>query len=156
MITIIAVGQRQPDWVNAAFQDYAGRLSGLWEINLKEIKAEPRTTGKTVQAMKHAEAERIRAALPKQSPRILALDEHGKAQTTQQFARLLKDETGQHQQLAFLIGGPDGHDEALKRECHHMLRLSDMTLPHGLARVLLAEQIYRAWSLLNNHPYHRA
>jgi 23S rRNA (pseudouridine1915-N3)-methyltransferase len=156
MITIIAVGQKQPDWVNAAFEDYASRLSGQWEINLKEVKAEPRTSGKTVQAMKLAEAERIRVALPRQSPRILALDEHGKAQTTQQFAALLEAETSQHQQLAFLIGGPDGHDETLKQQSHHVLRLSDMTLPHGLARVLLAEQIYRAWSLLNNHPYHRA
>lgn len=156
MITIIAVGQKQPDWVNAAFQDYASRLAGQWEISLREIKAEPRTTGKTVQAMKLAEADRIRAALPRQSPRIFALDEHGKACTTQQFAVLLEAETGRYQQLAFLIGGPDGHDDNLKRESHHVLRLSDMTLPHGLARVLLAEQIYRAWSLLNNHPYHRA
>jgi 23S rRNA (pseudouridine1915-N3)-methyltransferase len=156
MITIIAVGQKQPDWVNIGFQDYAGRLSGQWEIRLKEVKAEPRTSGKTVEAMKLAEAERIRAALPKQSPRILTLDEHGKACTTQQFAALLQAETSQHSHLAFLIGGPDGHDDTLKRESHHVLRLSDMTLPHGLARVLLAEQLYRAWSLLNNHPYHRA
>lgn len=156
MITIIAVGQKQPDWVNTAFEDYASRLAGQWEINLKEVKAEPRTSGKTVQAMKLAEAERIRAALPKQSPRIFALDEHGKAYTTQQFAVLLEAETSRYQQLAFLIGGPDGHDDTLKRESHHVLRLSDMTLPHGFARVLLAEQIYRAWSLINNHPYHRA
>lgn len=156
MITIIAVGQKQPDWVNTAFEDYASRLNGQWGISLKEVKAEPRTTGKTVEAMKLAEAERIRAALPRQSPRIFALDEHGKAHTTQQFAALLEAETSRYQQFAFLIGGPDGHDDTLKRESHHVLRLSDMTLPHGLARVLLAEQIYRAWSLLNNHPYHRA
>lgn len=156
MITIIAVGQKQPGWVNEAFKDYANRLSGQWAISLKEIKAEARTTGKTVEAMKLAEAQRIRAALPKQSPCIFALDEHGKACTTQQFADLLDTETGRYQQLAFLIGGPDGHDEALKLESHHILRLSDMTLPHGFARVLLAEQIYRAWSLLNKHPYHRA
>lgn len=156
MITIIAVGQKQPDWVNTAFEEYAGRLSGQWQILLKEVKAEPRTTGKTVEAMKLAEAERIRVVLPKQSPCVFTLDEHGKAHNTQQFATLLETEISRNQQLAFLIGGPDGHDEKLKRESNHLIRLSDMTLPHGLARVLLAEQIYRAWSLLSNHPYHRA
>lgn len=156
MITIIAVGQKQPDWVNAAFEDYAHRLSGLWEINLKEVKAEPRTTGKTVEAMRLAEADRVRAAIPKQDAFVCALDEHGKSFTTQQFAVFLDSAVSQHSHLAFLIGGPDGHDTALKRESQQLLRISDMTLPHGLARVLLAEQIYRAWSLLNSHPYHRA
>ena len=156
MITVIAVGQKQSDWVNAAFEDYASRLSGQWQILLKEVKAEPRTTGKTVEAMKLAEAERIRVALPKQSPCIFTLDERGKSYTTQQFAARLEIEINRHQHLAFLIGGPDGHDETLKQDSHHLIRLSDMTLPHGLARVLLAEQLYRAWSLLNHHPYHRA
>ncbi len=156
MIAIIAVGQKQSDWVNAAFEDYAHRLSGLWEINLKEVKAEPRTTGKTVEAMRLAEADRVRAAIPKHDAFVCALDEHGKSFTTQQFAVFLETTLGRSSQLTFLIGGPDGHDEALKGEAHQLLRISDMTLPHGLARVLLAEQIYRAWSLLNSHPYHRA
>lgn len=156
MISIIAVGLKQPDWVNTAFEEYAGRLSGLWEINLKEVKAEPRTTGKTVEAMRLAEAERVRAAIPKQDAFVCALDEHGKSFTTQQFAGFLESALSQHSHLTFLIGGPDGHDETLKRESHQLLRISDMTLPHGLARVLLAEQVYRAWSLLNSHPYHRA
>jgi 23S rRNA (pseudouridine1915-N3)-methyltransferase len=156
MITVIAVGQKQPDWVSAAFDDYANRLSGLWEIQLKEVKAEPRTTGKTAKAMKLAEAQRIRAAIPKQDAFVCALDERGRALTTEQFAALMESTLSRHAHLTFLIGGPDGHDEALKHESQQLLRISDMTLPHGLARVVLAEQIYRAWSMLNNHPYHRA
>jgi len=155
MISIIAVGQKQPDWVNQAFLDYAGRLSGDQKILLKEVKAEPRTTGKTVTAMRSAEAQRIIAA----SDRIeilVALDERGKRFSTEEFADFIEGLRRESRDIAFLIGGPDGLDEQLKKKCQHLMSLSPMTLPHGLARVLLAEQLYRAWSLANPHPYHRA
>jgi 23S rRNA (pseudouridine1915-N3)-methyltransferase len=157
---VIAVGQKQPDWVVTAFEDYASRLPADQPLSLVEVKAEPRTTGKTVPAMKAAEAERIRTVLLKGNQVIkIALDEHGKTLTTLEFSQLIEKcrlEGGQGGDIAFLIGGPDGLDESLKAQCQHQIRISSMTLPHGLARVLLAEQLYRAWSLQNNHPYHRA
>ena len=106
-------------------------------------------------ALLQAEAERLWAGIPKDAVTI-ALDEHGKAVTTEEFAALIErfGQTATH--LVFLIGGPDGVDPKLKLESHQTLRLSSMTLPHGMARVLLIEQLYRARSLLSGHPYHRA
>ena len=155
MILILAVGQRQPAWVNDAVADYLGRFPESQRPQLKEIKAEPRTTGKPVAALLKAEAERLRASIPKDAVTVV-LDEHGKTVTTQEFSILIEkfEQTATH--LVFLIGGPDGLDPKLKSESHLTLRLSAMTLPHGMARVLLSEQLYRARSLLNHHPYHRA
>ena len=101
------------------------------------------------------EAERIRAALPKDSI-IVIMDERGHDLTSQKLAQQLSKWSLEGRPIAFVIGGADGIDPNFKRECHYMLRLSSLTLPHAMARVLLLEQIYRSWSLLNNHPYHRA
>ena len=155
MILILAVGQRQPAWVNDAVADYLGRFPESQRPQLREIKAEPRTTGKPVAALLQAEAERLRAGIPKDGVTI-ALDEHGKAVTTEEFAALNERFGQTATNLVFLIGGPDGVDPKLKLESHQTLRLSSMTLPHGMARVLLIEQLYRARSLLSGHPYHRA
>lgn len=155
MIVILAVGQRQPAWVNDAVADYLDRFPENQRPQLKEIKAEPRTTGKPVAALLQAEASRLRAVIPKGST-VIALDEHGKAVTTQEFAALIERFEQTATSLVFLIGGPDGLDPKLKSEAWQTLRLSSMTLPHGMARVLLTEQLYRARSLLNHHPYHRA
>lgn len=159
MILIVAVGQKQPAWVNEAFEDYAKRLPPDWAIELKEIKAEPRTTGKTPAAMMAAEAERIQAFLQKEksggSFATIALDERGKDLDTLQFARLLSKLRSEHAGIAFLIGGPDGIDLELKKKSHSVMRLSSLTLPHGLARVVLVEQLYRTWSISTSHPYHR-
>jgi len=167
MISVVAVGQKQPAWVNDGYNDYANRFPSDQRLKLIEVKAEPRTTGKTVEAMKAAEAERIIAAVskgkisPKSSGRslgdieLIALDERGQSFTTEEFSLWMKKLKANHREIAFIIGGPDGLDETLKERCSYQIRLSDMTLPHGLARVLLAEQIYRAWSLEHNHPYHR-
>lgn len=154
MILILAVGQRQPAWVNDAVADYLSRFPESQRPQLKEIKTEPRTTGKPVAALLQAEAERLRASIPKDTVTVV-LDEHGKTLTTQEFAALLEKLEQSALNLIFLIGGPDGLDPRLKSGSHQVLRLSSMTLPHGMARVLLAEQLYRAWSLLNHHPYHR-
>jgi 23S rRNA (pseudouridine1915-N3)-methyltransferase len=105
--------------------------------------------------MKAAEAERITAAIPKDAI-CVALDERGQDLTTQAFSDWLTRLKEDSRHIVFIIGGPDGLDEELKRRCTKLIRLSSMTLPHGMARVLLAEQLYRAWSLANNHPYHRA
>ena len=149
-----AVGTRLPDWMNAGFAEYAKRMPRELPLELVEIKPEPRTTGKTVDAMMAAEAKRIEAALPARCRRI-ALDERGEALDTQALAKRLGQWQDGGDDIAFLVGGPDGLDPALKQSAHEKLRLSSLTLPHGLARVVLAEALYRAHSLRCGHPYHR-
>lgn len=149
-----AVGTRLPDWMNAGFAAYAKRMPRELPLELVEIKPEPRTLGKNVDAMLAAEAKRIDAALPTRCRRI-ALDECGETLDTRALARRLADWLAQGDDVAFLIGGPDGLDPALKQGARERLRLSSLTLPHGLARVVLAEALYRAHSLRSGHPYHR-
>jgi len=154
-LIVVAVGVRMPDWVETGWKEYARRLPGDCPLELKEIKPEPRTSGKTAAQMMQAEARRIEAAIPPASLRI-ALDEHGKDISTMALARELENWRTSGQDIVFLIGGPDGLDAELKRSCHGKLRLSSLTLPHPMVRVLLAEQLYRAWSIMTGHPYHRA
>jgi 23S rRNA (pseudouridine1915-N3)-methyltransferase len=157
-LVLVAVGQRQPAWADAAYDDFAKRFPAECRLELKAVKAEPRTSGKTVQAMLAAEGERIEsaiAALSKGARRVV-LDERGERRTTLQLAERLRFWRGDGRDVALVIGGPDGLDAPLKASADETLRLSDLTLPHAFARVLLAEALYRAWSLLNNHPYHRA
>jgi 23S rRNA (pseudouridine1915-N3)-methyltransferase len=154
-LCIIAVGQRMPHWVDTAFDDYAKRMPSEYRLLLKEVKAEARTTGKTVPALMAAEAERLQQALPKQAY-VIALDERGKDLTTVQIAQHLQQWQHDTPSVAFLIGGADGLAPELKTQARAQWRLSSLTLPHGLVRVMLAEQLYRAWSLLQGHPYHRA
>jgi 23S rRNA (pseudouridine1915-N3)-methyltransferase len=151
---IIAVGTRMPPWVADGFADYAGRMPRMARIALTEVKAEPRTTGKTVPQLMAAEAVRIEAALPQDAERVI-LDEHGRDFTTEQLARWIESRLGSGRDLAFVIGGPDGLCPSVKSAAQLQMRLSSMTLPHGMARLLLAEQLYRALSLLQGHPYHR-
>ena len=153
-LRLVALGNRLPDWMNAGFAEYAKRMPRELPLELVEIKPEPRTMGKTVEAMMAAEAKRIDAALPARCRRI-ALDERGEALDTQALAKRLGQWQDGGDDIAFLIGGPDGLDPALKQGAHEKLRLSALTLPHGLARVVLAEALYRAHSLRCGHPYHR-
>lgn len=151
----IAVGQRMPDWVEIAWRDYAKRLPLDCALELREVKPEPRTSGKTANQMMHAEAKRIEAAIPAGAYRI-ALDEHGQDIGTAALANRLESWRGIGQDIVFLIGGPDGLDADLKQSCKSLLRLSSLTLPHPMVRVVLAEQLYRAWAIMTGHPYHRA
>jgi 23S rRNA (pseudouridine1915-N3)-methyltransferase len=153
-LSIVAVGTRQPPWAQAAVDDYLARLPADFVVTLKEVKPEPRQ-GQPVERLLLAEAQRLRAALPA-GALVVALDERGKDWTTADLAQALARWRDEAQPVAFAIGGPDGLDAQFKREARLLLRLSSLTLPHALARVLLAEQLYRAWSLLANHPYHRA
>lgn len=153
-LIIVAVGTRLPDWMNAGFAEYAKRMPRELPMELVEIKPEPRTTGKPVDAMMAAEAKRIEAALPIRCRRIV-LDERGEAPDTQMLTKRLVAWQGEGDDIAFVIGGPDGLDPSLKQGAHERLRLSSLTLPHGLARVVLAEALYRAYSLHIGHPYHR-
>jgi 23S rRNA (pseudouridine1915-N3)-methyltransferase len=153
-LLVVAVGQRQPAWADTAWDDYAKRFPPEMRLELKALKAEPRQGGKTAAQCMAAEAQRFEQALAKGVRRVV-LDEHGTRCNSTQLAERLRCWREDGRDAALLLGGPDGLDATLKASADETLRLSDLTLPHALARVLLAEALYRAWSLLNGHPYHR-
>ncbi len=153
-LLVVAVGQRQPAWAEAAWAEFAKRFPPEMRLELKTLKAEPRSSGKTAAQCMAAEATRFESALPKGVRRVV-LDEHGTRLTTAQLAERVRQWRGDGRDAALLIGGPDGLDPALKATADETLRLSDLTLPHAFARVLLAEALYRAWTLSEGHPYHR-
>ena len=153
-LIILSVGHKMPSWITDGFNEYAKRMPREAKIELVELKPEPRTTGKTTQQIMEAEAQRIASAIPHHCLRVV-LDERGKHWTTKQLAEQMKDWLGGGRDVAFIIGGADGLHESIRQQADYMLALSAMVMPHGLVRVLLAEQLYRAWSLLHNHPYHR-
>jgi 23S rRNA (pseudouridine1915-N3)-methyltransferase len=150
---LVAVGQRPPAWAQAAFDDYAKRFPPELKLELKAVKAEPRDS-RTPEQLMAAEARRIEAALPRGVRRV-ALDERGDRVTTAQLAERLQAWQRDGRDAALLIGGPDGLDPALKASCDERLRLSDLTLPHAFVRPLVAEALYRAWTVTIGHPYHR-
>jgi 23S rRNA (pseudouridine1915-N3)-methyltransferase len=153
-LLVVAVGQRQPDWADTAWADFAKRFPPEMRLELKALKAEPRSGGKTAAQCMAAEAQRFEAAVPKGARRVV-LDERGSRLTTPQLAERLRFWRGDGRDVAFLIGGPDGLAPEVSGTADETLRLSDLTLPHAFARVLLAEALYRAWSVTENHPYHR-
>jgi len=152
-LLIVAVGQRVPDWAQTAWDDYAKRFPFELKVELKAVKTEPRAS-KSLETLYAAERARIEAAIPK-GFRIVALDERGSTLTTMALAGKLKDWQLGGDDVALVIGGPDGLDPAFRQAAHERIRLSDLTLPHAMVRVLLIEQLYRAWSINANHPYHR-
>jgi 23S rRNA (pseudouridine1915-N3)-methyltransferase len=152
-LVIVAVGQRVPDWAQTAWDDYAKRFPHELKVELKAIKTEPRGS-KTVEQLYAAERKRIEEAIPK-GARIVALDERGTSLRTTALADRLKEWQLGGTDVALVIGGPDGLDPEFRQAAHERIRLSDLTLPHAMVRVLLIEQLYRAWSVNANHPYHR-
>jgi 23S rRNA (pseudouridine1915-N3)-methyltransferase len=142
-----------PAWADTAYEDFAKRFPPEMRLELKAVKAEPRGS-KPAEALMAAEAQRLEAALPKGVRRVV-LDEHGDRLTTLQLAARMKVWLNDGRDVALLVGGPDGLDPALKATADETLRLSDLTLPHAFVRVLLAEALYRAWTVTINHPYHR-
>ena len=152
-LLLVAVGQRQPAWADAAFEEFRKRFPPELRLELKAVKAEPRGVRAAAQAMA-AEAGRIEEALPRRVRRVV-LDEHGERLSTRDVAARLVAWQREARDVAFAIGGPDGLDPALKASADETWRLSDLTLPHALARVLLVEALYRAWTLTTGHPYHR-
>ncbi|MBA3589220.1 23S rRNA (pseudouridine(1915)-N(3))-methyltransferase RlmH [Methylibium sp.] len=153
-LALVAVGQRLPVWAESACTDYLKRFPPEWRVEIKAVKAEPRTLGKPVEALKAAEAQRLDAACSKGARRVV-LDEHGARLSTHALAERLTAWQHDGRDVALLMGGPDGLDAGLKSSANESLRLSDLTLPHALARVVLLEALYRAWSLNAGHPYHR-
>jgi 23S rRNA (pseudouridine1915-N3)-methyltransferase len=152
-IVILAVGQRQPRWADDAVADFLGRFPADFAVDLRELKPEPRD-GRPAERIRGVESERLRAALPAGFLSV-ALDERGRDLTTAALAAQLGRWRDDGESPAFVIGGPDGLADEFKRGARLSLRLSSLTLPHALARVLLVEQLYRAWSILARHPYHR-
>ena len=155
---ILAIGHKPPDWVVAGFEDYARRMPREARIQLTEIKPAPRSrqapSAAALARILEAEKSRLVAALPPGCVRI-ALDERGKPLSTADLARRLTAWMQGGRDVAFLIGSADGLDQELKADADLLLSLSAMTLPHAMVRVLLAEQLYRAVSMIQNHPYHR-
>jgi 23S rRNA (pseudouridine1915-N3)-methyltransferase len=152
-LTIVAVGQKVPDWAQTAYDDYAKRFPPEIKVELKAVKTEPRAS-KTLDTLLQAERSRIEAAIPR-GTHIVALDERGLSVSTLALADRLKAWQLSGDDVAIVIGGPDGLETGFKKAAHERLRLSDLTLPHAMVRVLLIEQLYRAWSITINHPYHR-
>lgn len=153
-LTILAIGQRQPRWADEAVAEFLSRFPADFAVTVHELKPEARRA-QPVERILAAEAQRLRAAIPT-GALLVALDEKGRDCTTLDFAQQIRRWRDAAETVCFIIGGPDGLDPALKRDARWVMRLSSLTLPHALARVLLVEQLYRAWSVLANHPYHRA
>lgn len=153
-ISLVTIGQKLPDWANVACEDYLKRFPPDWRVEVKALKAEPRE-GKPVPVIMQLEAARMEAAIERGTRRVI-LDERGTRLTSVALAERTEAWLNDGRDVALVIGGADGIDPAFKQTADEAIRLSDMTLPHALARVLLLEQLYRAWSLRHNHPYHRA
>lgn len=153
-LLIVSVGHKMPSWISEGYDEYAKRMPREAKIELIELKPEPRTTGKTVEQIMEIEAQRILSALPNNCFKI-ALDERGAQPTTIKLAEQMKAWLAGGQDIAFVIGGADGLHASVKQVADKLMALSSLTLPHAMVRVLLAEQLYRAYSVINNHPYHR-
>lgn len=154
-LIIAAVGHKMPAWIENGFGEYAKRMPPECRIQLKEIKPVERSGSKTADTVMALERAKIEAVIPK-GARIIALDERGKDLTTMQLSQLLTQWQQDGRDVTFVIGGADGLDAGFKASTDMLIRISSLTLPHGMVRVLLAEQLYRAWSITQNHPYHRA
>lgn len=153
-IHLIAIGTRMPAWVDSGYEEYAKRLPRECRLNLIEIAPEKRFKKPDITRIKSRECQRLTAAIPS-GAQVLALDEHGKSWNTRQLAKRLSDWLAGGRNIALLVGGPDGLDPDCLDRADERWSLSPLTLPHPLVRVILAEQIYRAWSLHQGHPYHR-
>ena len=157
-LRVLAVGNRMPTWVNAGFEEYARRMPREMPVSLTEIKPEARHVEMSTTAIDkllQLEHKRISAAIPAGTLRVV-LDERGKGFNSMELSRQMASWRTSGQDIALVIGGADGTAAALKKSADLLWSLSPLTLPHGLVRVILAEQLFRAASILGGHPYHRA
>jgi len=153
-IHILAVGQKMPAWVSHGYDEFIKRLPKEFTPLLKEIPPGRRSKSSDPKRAIEEESERILQALPKDCL-VVALDERGKSWSTRQLAEKMADWTGSGRDVALIVGGADGLSQAVKQRADMKWSLSALTLPHALVRVVLAEQLYRAWTIMTNHPYHR-
>lgn len=143
-----------PKWVQEGYAEYAKRLPKACSLKLVELPMAQRGKTSSVEQMKAEEAKRILAAIPK-GARLIALDEHGQQVTTKGLADKMEDWLSGGQDIALIVGGPDGLDQTILQQAQWKWGLSKLTMPHPMVRIMVAEQIYRAWSVIHNHPYHR-
>jgi 23S rRNA (pseudouridine1915-N3)-methyltransferase len=153
-IHLIAVGQKMPRWVEEGYGEYAKRLPPECALKLQEIPAGKRGKGADIVRLTRIEGEKMSAAIPR-GARVVALEVKGRPWSTEQLSERIDCWLGEGRDIALLVGGPEGIEPALSAQADEQWSLSPLTLPHPLVRVLLAEQIYRAWSILKGHPYHR-
>lgn len=154
-VTLLAIGNKMPRWVEDGYAEYAKRLGRDCKLTLKEIPSPRRSNSQDSASVCKKEGELLLAAIPK-GGYVIALDEHGKLQSTESVAAKFQTLNEASQSLVLLIGGADGLSDQVLQQCQEKWSLSKLTFPHAMVRVIVAEQIYRAFSLLNNHPYHRA
>ncbi|MEZ0231773.1 MAG: 23S rRNA (pseudouridine(1915)-N(3))-methyltransferase RlmH [Methylophilaceae bacterium] len=152
-LRILSVGHKMPNWVESACSEYIKRMPREMVIEIVEIKPDKRAAGKNAQQVQEAESKRILEAAGKDY--LIALDEHGATVTTIQLADRMQSWQREGRDVSLVIGGADGLHADIKARAHWMWSLSALTMPHGMVRVMLTEQLYRAWSVINNHPYHR-
>ena len=154
-IHLVAVGEKMPSWVQQGYQDYAKRLPRECSLRLVEVPPGKRGKNADIARAMRDEGQRMLAAIPK-GARVVALEVDGRTWSTRQLAQQLDSWLAGGQDIALLVGGPEGLAAEARAAAQQTWSLSPLTLPHPLVRVLLSEQIYRAWSILHNHPYHRA
>ena len=154
-IHLITIGQKMPAWVEAGFAEYAKRLPASCALKLVELPMPPRGKNPNIDQLKAKEADLIERAIPK-GALVIALDEYGQEVSTVGLSRKLAQWLEGGQDVALLVGGPDGLDGRLLQKARWTWSLSKLTFPHPLVRIIVAEQLYRAWSVLNHHPYHRS
>lgn len=153
-INIITIGTKAPDWVNTGYSEYAKRLSKYCQLTLTELPVTHRSKNISLEQAKHSESTVIASKIQPQDY-VIALDVMGKQYSTEDLANYLENISMNHSSIAIIIGGPDGLDYGCFKKIDHKISLSKLTLPHPMVRVLLSEQLYRAYSLINNHPYHK-
>ena len=153
-IHLIAVGKKMPEWVNSGFSEFSKRMPPELQINLVEITPSVRNKTTPIEKNIKEEGERFQSAIPSNS-RLIVLDEKGKNFSSIELSKKMEDWFPQGQDIAIVIGGADGIDDRIKQQANESWSLSSFTLPHALVRVIVAEQLYRAWSILKGHPYHR-
>ncbi len=153
-LQIIAIGKRLPEWIDSGFATYAKRMQHECTLKLREIASIKRTKTTSIEKIKQQETEQLQNSISPNSI-VIALDEIGTQWSTRQLAEQLDKWRNDSKNVNFLIGGPDGLDKTCLSKANSVWSLSKLTLPHPIVRIILAEQLYRAWSLLNNHPYHR-
>lgn len=153
-IHLIAVGNRMPGWVEQGYSEYAKRLPGECALKLHEIAAGKRGKNADIARLTRQEGEKMSAAIPK-GARVVALEVKGKAWTTEQLAERMEAWMGDGRDVVLLVGGPEGIEPGLSAAADERWSLSPLTLPHPLVRIVVAEQLYRAWSVIQGHPYHR-
>ncbi len=151
---VLCIGSRMPGWVDAGVEGFLKRFNRQFPVSLEAIDAAPRKNGMTSAQLQQADGERIQARL-REGERLVLLDERGKTHDSRGFSARIEAWQLDGRDVALVIGGADGHPPALKQQADELLSLSAMTMPHGLARLMLVEQLYRAWTLMSGHPYHR-